>query len=45
MIRIPGETVPWLSGCPDNTRRNPMLYDVRTYVCRPGTIKAHLALY
>ena len=22
-----------------------MLYDVRTYVCRPGTIKAHLALY
>ena len=21
-----------------------MLYDVRTYVCRPGTIKAHLAL-
>jgi len=22
-----------------------MLYDVRTYVCRPGTIKAHLAIY
>ena len=22
-----------------------MLYDVRTYVCHPGTIKAHLALY
>ncbi len=22
-----------------------MLYDVRTYVCRPGTIKPHLALY
>ena len=22
-----------------------MLYDVRTYVCRPGTIKAHLTLY
>jgi hypothetical protein len=22
-----------------------MLYDVRTYVCRPGTIKAQLALY
>jgi hypothetical protein len=22
-----------------------MLYDVRTYVCRPGTIKLHLALY
>jgi len=22
-----------------------MLYDVRTYTCRPGTIKKHLALY
>ena len=22
-----------------------MLYDVRTYVCRPGTIKPHLAIY
>ncbi len=22
-----------------------MLYDVRTYVCRPGTIKDHLAIY
>jgi hypothetical protein len=22
-----------------------MLFDVRTYVCRPGTIKRHLALY
>ena len=22
-----------------------MLYDVRTYVCRPGTIKAQLAIY
>ncbi|KFB09218.1 NIPSNAP family protein [Nitratireductor basaltis] len=22
-----------------------MLYDHRTYVCRPGTIKKHLALY
>ena len=22
-----------------------MLLDVRTYTCRPGTIKAHLALY
>jgi hypothetical protein len=22
-----------------------MLYDVRTYVCRPGTIKKHLELY
>ena len=22
-----------------------MLYDVRSYVCRPGTIKKHLALY
>lgn len=22
-----------------------MLYDVRTYVCRPGTIKKHLAIY
>ncbi|MBC6715903.1 NIPSNAP family protein [Aurantimonas sp. DM33-3] len=22
-----------------------MLYDVRTYSCRPGTIKKHLALY
>ncbi|MEO7853943.1 MAG: NIPSNAP family protein [Rubrivivax sp.] len=22
-----------------------MLYDVRTYVCRPGTVKAHLAAY
>lgn len=22
-----------------------MLFDVRTYRCRPGTIKAHLALY
>ena len=22
-----------------------MLYDIRTYVCRPGTIKAHLAIY
>lgn len=22
-----------------------MLYDVRTYVCRAGTIKAHLAIY
>lgn len=22
-----------------------MLFDVRTYTCRPGTIKAHLALY
>ncbi|QHI97608.1 NIPSNAP family protein [Xylophilus rhododendri] len=22
-----------------------MLYDVRTYTCRPGTIKRHLALY
>ena len=22
-----------------------MLYDVRTYVCRPGTLKKHLALY
>jgi NIPSNAP protein len=23
----------------------PMLLDVRTYTCRPGTIKKHLALY
>lgn len=22
-----------------------MLYDVRTYICRPGTIRLHLALY
>lgn len=22
-----------------------MLYDVRTYTCRPGTLKRHLALY
>jgi hypothetical protein len=22
-----------------------MLYDVRTYTCRPGTVKKHLALY
>jgi len=22
-----------------------MLFDMRTYTCRPGTIKAHLALY
>jgi hypothetical protein len=22
-----------------------MIYDVRTYTCRPGTIKKHLALY
>lgn len=22
-----------------------MIYDHRTYVCRPGTIKKHLALY
>ncbi len=22
-----------------------MLYDVRTYACRPGTLKRHLALY
>ena len=22
-----------------------MIYDVRTYVCRPGTIQAHLAIY
>ena len=22
-----------------------MLYDVRTYTCRPGTLKKHLALY
>lgn len=22
-----------------------MLYDVRTYTCRPGTIKKHLAIY
>ncbi len=22
-----------------------MLYDVRTYACRPGTLKAHLAIY
>lgn len=22
-----------------------MLYDVRTYTCRPGTVKAHLATY
>lgn len=22
-----------------------MIFDVRTYTCRPGTIKAHLALY
>jgi len=22
-----------------------MLYDVRTYVCRPGTLNAHLAFY
>ncbi len=22
-----------------------MLYDVRTYACRPGTLKKHLALY
>ncbi len=22
-----------------------MLLDVRTYTCRPGTIKAHLAVY
>ncbi len=22
-----------------------MIYDHRTYVCRPGTLKAHLALY
>ena len=22
-----------------------MLYDVRTYICRPGTVKKHLAIY
>ena len=22
-----------------------MLYDVRTYICRPGTLKAHMAIY
>ena len=22
-----------------------MIYDHRTYVCRPGTLKAHVALY
>jgi hypothetical protein len=25
--------------------RKPMIFDLRTYTCKPGTIKAHLALY
>jgi hypothetical protein len=28
-----------------NQRENAMLLDVRTYTCRPGTIKKHLAVY
>lgn len=28
-----------------NKERTRMLLDVRTYTCRPGTIKAHVALY
>ena len=34
--------IPWQS---NNPRGNVMLLDVRTYTCKPGTIKKHLELY
>ena len=43
---LPGPVTPlYGSALPTASLETRMLLDVRTYTCRPGTIKAHLELY